>query len=259
MDAATAGSGSKEKRTHHRSPAYPMLNLEEAIEKSRMIYNEDKRSFTSRAVIVKHLGYKDENSGIGNRELAALRQYGLLEERLGQFGISERAYAVLFLSENSEERRTQVSQAALAPTVFREIWTKYGADASDETLKDYLIHHKKFNPTSVVDVVKNYKATISFAKPTGVTYTGEEESEQEHEDKMDATQTPDSPSILKSATPTPPLKVQRVTEPEGAIATPVGKDGDRVVFAHVRFDSGIRKEFVTSLKKYLDYLETTLN
>jgi len=42
------------------------------------------------------------------------------------------------------------------------------------------------------------------------------------------------------------------------ISTPVGKDGDRVVFAVVRFDAGLRKEFVTSLKKYLDYLETTL-
>jgi hypothetical protein len=51
---------------------------------------------------------------------------------------------------------------------------------------------------------------------------------------------------------------QRTPEVEGTTSTPVGKDEDRVVFAHVRFDSGIRKEFVVSLKKYLDYLETTL-
>jgi len=47
-------------------------------------------------------------------------------------------------------------------------------------------------------------------------------------------------------------------QPAGTISTPVGKDEDRVVFAHVRFDAALRKEFVTSLKKYLDYLETTL-
>src|SRR4051812_46230032 len=98
-------------RAHHRSPSYPMLNLEEATEKARLIYNADKRSFTSRAVMLKHLGYKDESSGIGNRELSALKQYGLLEEQTGQFRISDRAYGILFLSEASEERRAKLSEA----------------------------------------------------------------------------------------------------------------------------------------------------
>ena len=30
-------------------------------------------------------------------------------------------------------------------------------------------------------------------------------------------------------------------------------DDERVVFAHVRFDSSIRKEFVASLKKYREF------
>jgi hypothetical protein len=50
---------------------------------------------------------------------------------------------------------------------------------------------------------------------------------------------------------------REMTAPE-EISTPVGREDDRVVFARVRFDSAIRKEFVASLKKYLDYLETTL-
>jgi hypothetical protein len=44
----------------------------------------------------------------------------------------------------------------------------------------------------------------------------------------------------------------------GTISTPVGKNEQGVVFAHVRFDSEIRKEYVESLKKYLVYLESTL-
>jgi len=44
------------------------------------------------------------------------------------------------------------------------------------------------------------------------------------------------------------------------ISTPVGKNQDgQVVFAHVNFDGDITKEFVSSLKAYLTYLETTLN
>ena len=38
----------------------------------------------------------------------------------------------------------------------------------------------------------------------------------------------------------------------------VGKDEDgKAVFAHVRFDAALRKEFVSGLKKYLDHFETT--
>jgi hypothetical protein len=44
------------------------------------------------------------------------------------------------------------------------------------------------------------------------------------------------------------------------MSTPVGKQEDgQVVFAHVNFDAAITKEFVSSLNKYLHYLETTLN
>jgi hypothetical protein len=44
----------------------------------------------------------------------------------------------------------------------------------------------------------------------------------------------------------------------GEISTPVGKDEGKIVFARVRFDGELRKEYVTSLKKYLEYLESTL-
>jgi hypothetical protein len=262
MLSAETENGEKKKRaqrTHHRSPSYPMLGLEDAIESARLIYNEDKRSFTSRAVILKHLGYKDEGSGVGNRALSALKQYGLLEEQeqSGQFRVSDRAYTILFLSEASEERRAKLCEAALAPTVFREMWAKYGSDASDETLKDYLIRSKNFNPISVVEVVRNYKSTMELAKPVEITYTGGDEDEHEQEEEVTAEQQPSTTPGIQSR-PGPPLKIPRVPEVEGIISTPVGKDEDRVVFAHVRFDSAIRKEFVTSLKKYLDYLETTL-
>src|SRR5437764_9872109 len=113
METGTVKTETK-KRTHHRSPAYPMLSLERSLEKARAIYNADRRSFTSRGVILQHLGYKDEKNGLGNRELAALKQYGLLEEKAGQFRISDAAYAILFLSDSSEEKRSKTMEAALA-------------------------------------------------------------------------------------------------------------------------------------------------
>jgi hypothetical protein len=40
------------------------------------------------------------------------------------------------------------------------------------------------------------------------------------------------------------------------ISTPVGTDDDgQMIFAHVRFDAAIKREYVSSLKKYLEFLE----
>lgn len=189
----------KPKRTHHRSPSYPTLSLEQAIEKARVIYNAAKRSSTSRAAIVKSMGYKDESSGQGNRELAALKQYGLLEEKSGEFRVSDSAYSIMFLSEDSEERRSKTREAALAPAVFREMFSRYGSDTSNELLSDYLINAKKFNPASVPEVIANYRATILFGKVSAVTYNGEQDSEV-NEDMLD-TQTQPPGQIL----PPPPL------------------------------------------------------
>lgn len=247
METQTAKPEAK-KQAHHRSPSYPVLNLERALDKARAIYNADKRSFTSRAVILQHLGYKDEKSGVGNRELAALRQYGLLEEKSGQYRVSDLAYAILFLSEGSEDRRSKMTQAALSPSIFKELWGKYGAEASDPTLKDFLIHSRNFNPSFVDDVISTYRSTISFAKPTGVAYTGDQEESEEEMPETPAQPDPPKDPLMKPKLP--PQAFQ--------ISTPVGSEEGQVIFAHVRFDGALKKDFVTSLKKYLDYLETTL-
>ena len=61
--------------------------------------------------------------------------------------------------------------------------------------------------------------------------------------------------------------VKRTTESKSAMATgahaqeistPVGTGADGVVFARIRFDAPLKKEFVTRLKSYLDFLEETL-
>lgn len=43
------------------------------------------------------------------------------------------------------------------------------------------------------------------------------------------------------------------------ISTPVGTVDGHVVFCTLQFESPIKKEFIKSLKTYLDYLEMTLN
>src|SRR5207249_11431587 len=60
-----------------RSPSYPGINLEEAIERAKIIYERERRHETAENTILEHWGYKPK-SGAGIMTLAALKAFGLL-------------------------------------------------------------------------------------------------------------------------------------------------------------------------------------
>ena len=150
--------------TRLRSPNYPMYALEEAIAKVKIIYQHEKRNFTTAAVIQKHLGYK-EGSSLGGRALSALKQYGLIEERSGTYGLSEKGFLFTYAEENSPERAIALREVALKPQIFKELIDTYPSGLpSDGTLKAHLIGKKGFNPTAVDDFIRMFRETISLAK-----------------------------------------------------------------------------------------------
>lgn len=163
MEPTIAQGADKLKRHVHRSPAYPVISLKDALEKARLVHKEDKRFPVSRAVVLKHMGFADEKSGLGNRQLAATKQYGLIEETDSGFRISDLGYKLLFLSETSPERPRLLKTAARTPKIFKELWDRYGSEGSESNISDFLIHQREFNPSSVKDVIGIYRSTIHFA------------------------------------------------------------------------------------------------
>lgn len=151
----------------HRSPAYPSIGLEVAIDRARAVWEYERRTPTSADVIVTHWGYAP-NSANGMRCLAALKQYGLLDET-GERGervlkLSDRALAILLdETEDSPERDEAISEAALAPKLYRDLWNER-PDASGSNLRTYLIRDREFNPTAVDSLIGQYRKTVAFAK-----------------------------------------------------------------------------------------------
>lgn len=168
--------GEQSKRKVHRSPNYPGMSLKTALEQAQTIYNQEKRSFASPSVIQTHMGYTPK-TGPAGRAISALKQYGLLEEKDGQYRVSERAYAILQLSEDSADRKTALKEAMLGPSIFREIIEHYDGNLpSDVNLRDYLIKAKSFNPASVGNFIELFRETVALAKGDGLADTeGSEE------------------------------------------------------------------------------------
>jgi len=154
----------KTKRKVHRSPNYPAISLGDAIERTRRVYDAEKRTPASADTILTHLGYKP-GAGPGYRVLSALRHYGLLEEHSGRDRLSDTAFHILTLSDTSPDRQTAVRDAAMRPTLFRQVFDHYkGEVPSDLNLRDYLIKSHSFNPDSVANFIRAFRETLEFAK-----------------------------------------------------------------------------------------------
>ena len=160
---------SNQKKARHRSPAYPSLSLPDAIERASVLYNEDRLNFFTPEVANKHWGY-DKDSAIGMRAIAALKQYGLLEERRTnldrELKISTLGIDLLLPEEKgSLDHKDHLVQAATAPEIFRDILLRHSDQdlPSDRNLERYLIKEKNFNPGSVGVVIRVFRDTVSFA------------------------------------------------------------------------------------------------
>lgn len=153
----------------HRSPNYPFINLEKAIERTRQIYEADRRhDVPIKVVNEKRWEYKPGSSQ-GDQTLAALRAFGLVEitgagdKRMVR--ISERAYRILAGATDAAER---IKDAALSPTLHGELWQKYGTEGlpSSDVIRNYLLFEReagRFNEDVVDAFIDRFKETISFA------------------------------------------------------------------------------------------------
>lgn len=150
-----------------RSPAYPAINLETAIQRARQLYGKERHHATPVATVASHWGYSSLN-GAALGAIAALKKYGLLDEE----GASEDRKARLsrladdILSNPDDAKRKEaIREAALRPAIHREMWDKYHLELpSDQTLLWELTRSRGFTERGANEFLRVYRATIAFAQ-----------------------------------------------------------------------------------------------
>lgn len=157
--------GARRHRT--RSPSYPAIGLEEAITRTGAIY----RNYITHAVrvptVITMFGLSPR-SGTGSGIVAALIKFGLLnDEGTGDaraVNVTDIGRRIVLRPMDSAERIQLVRDAALRPTIHRELWERFGATLPDDTLlKDFLIVDRAFNPAVVDDFIQEYRDTLAYA------------------------------------------------------------------------------------------------
>lgn len=195
----------QKKKPTHRSPAYPALTLQRAVEYAETIYKHDKRTAVPVAVVAGHFK-TDIKSSKGLRLISALKQFGLVvEEGSGDdrsVRLSDRALdIVLSDSPKASERISAIREAALAPPIHKKVWEEYSGDLpSDPVIKRYLLRTLNFNDAYVDGFIKKFRTTLAFAQITGSDII-EEEPEENGEEVGDMDEERDRNPRVKAPQP----------------------------------------------------------
>jgi len=171
-DATPQTIAAAKKPRQGRSPAFPFIPLQRALERAetfRVAEGGRPRHFAPLTAVAKAWGM-GAKTGPGIQTVAALGHFGLFEFQGSGEQRSARltnlALRILLDKQPiSAERDELVRQAALKPRIHAELWQRWqNALPSDATLETYLVRDRGFSESGARDLIAEYKATIAFAE-----------------------------------------------------------------------------------------------
>jgi hypothetical protein len=164
-NAETPPVTTREKKAKDRSPSYPAISLQRALEFTQKLWDAEKRQPVMVPRAVGNLGFSVKSSG-GLLAIAAMKKYGLLDDEgngdARKVKLTETGIALL--NPSAPNRMQMLKQAALLPPIHLELWEKFGSGASDGNIHDYLVFERKFNEQAATTLIGQFRDTITFAK-----------------------------------------------------------------------------------------------
>lgn len=144
-----------------RGSSYPSINLEEAIKKLRLVYEQVGKGPSSKEAYIKGLGYSGM-SGASNRTFAALTHFGLLSKNSQAYKISELGMSILY-PRPEEDVSGLLVKAALAPRLFGLIYERYLGEKLPVLLANTLIHDFHVYEKSSKEAADNFQRSVEYA------------------------------------------------------------------------------------------------
>ena len=208
-------------RRPDNSQRFPSIHLPRALERVRELYKIAANHEVPVPTAGTAWGYSEKSSGVA-LTVSALKYFGLIDDignnEARKIKISDMALKIIRdPREISSDRDTLIRQAALTPPIHREIIEKYsGMPPSDEALKAHLLLDRGFKDEAVNDFVREFTATMAFAKISDSANIQEIGSELEQKSEMaqnNMQQSANSQSPLPPMPATPPAATPPLAQP----------------------------------------------
>ena len=164
-DASAKGA---QRRQVGRSPAYPNLTVQKALERARELYEKEGEYPTPVAMATAAWGYSAKSSG-ARQTIATLKYYGLIEVTgdgdARKVKVSEVARRIILDGrEDQTEKKQLIRKVALTPSIHRALNDEYGAKfPSDGSVIHWLVFEQGYNRSAAAELLAEYKETAKFA------------------------------------------------------------------------------------------------
>ena len=146
----------------HRSPNYPGVDLEAAIEAATTLYSQVKRNEFTPEDATKAWGYIS-TSGPVRVKLAALRRFGMLEGKKGENpSLSRLGLSFVLRNKSSREYQEALRHAATNPPLFAKAM-EAKPNASDSALREWLLMDQNFSDEGAGRFVEVFRSTMLLA------------------------------------------------------------------------------------------------
>jgi hypothetical protein len=205
-----------------RSPNYPRISLQNAIEAIGAVYAKEKRAKFPRLSLAKHLGYNSLN-GRSLGKIGALRAYDLIAGREDALTVSSTALAILEAPKDSPDYRAALHHAFNSPMLFRQISAAHQEGIpSPETLRWWL-NQKGYIGEAAERAASVYLESKSLVSESMDDYSTPIHPEEEEE--------PTVQTQASAATAVPPGIVQKAMAMAAGTPDFKGKLGGDVEYA----------------------------
>ncbi len=185
-----------------RSPNYPAIDIDDAIEAIKPVWAEETRNKMSRLVLAKHLGYSSLN-GRALSKIGAVRAYGLIDGSGDELRVSDDAMILLEAPSGDPKRQQTKLQCALKPPLFKDLHGKFESKPSDENVRFQLIQDG-FTPEAAGKAVKIFLATMDVVSAWGEGYNPHSQDEQQSEEGGSGSEEPGNQGFTGAVKPPAP-------------------------------------------------------
>jgi hypothetical protein len=174
------------KRPRDRSPSFPFIPLQSALERLVTFEKYFGRHAAPAAKAGLAWGLKEKSSQ-ADQIAAALRSFGLVQYRRNgterEVILTEEARTFLRAQQESVKKQV-IKQSALRPKIIRQFWATWGADRPPEAVcLDELTMKNGFSDVGAKAFLTVYDATIAFAGLSASDKIGLTDDANEEEDE----------------------------------------------------------------------------
>ncbi|TPK89644.1 MULTISPECIES: hypothetical protein [unclassified Mesorhizobium] len=163
----SAETKTAQKRKVGRSPAYPYISVQKAVEKTKALYDREGEYAAPLESASAAWGYGAKSSG-GRQTLATLKYYGLIdvqgENDKRKVKVSDVARRILLdQREDDTEKKQLLRKVALSPSAHKALYEQYPSGlASDGSVVHFLMFDLHFNRDAAAELLAEFKETARY-------------------------------------------------------------------------------------------------